>query len=169
MRCLLDKNVARCAIAGMRYGRVRPLSTVELGALSFWSLAEERDVSLFISRASFHVLRRLTGYDEVRLLLDSAQILSPTRYHARWSRRIRETVGLTREDAAMIALASFGSDERGGILGAHLLVTYDQAMINRYLGRYARLERRLRAMAVQVPAPFDQVALPRVATPDELF
>ena len=167
MRCLLDKNVARYAIAGLRYGRLRPLSALEMGALSFWHGAEEHGVSLFISRASSQVLKRLSGYDEVRVLLDSVRVLSPTRYHARWSRRIRETTGLTREDAAMIALSSFGSDERGGILGTHGLVTYDQPMINGYLNHLPRLERRLQAMAAQLPAPFRRVTLPRVATPDE--
>jgi len=169
MRCLLDKNVARYAIAGLRYGRLRLLSPLETDALSFWHTAEERGVALFISHVSFHVLQRLAGYDEVRVLLDSVRVLSPTRYHARWSRRIRETAGLTREDAAMIALASFGSDQQGSILGTHLLITYDQPMINEYLDLLKKLERRLRAMTAQLPAPFHQATLPRMATPDEIL
>jgi hypothetical protein len=169
MRCLLDKNVARYAIAGLRYGHLRLLSPLEMGALAFWRSAEENGVALFISRASFEVMQRLARYDEVRILLNAASVLSPTRYHARWARRIRETTGLTREDAAMIALTGFGSDHRGSILGTHLLITCDQSMINGYLDHYQRLERRLRAMTAQLQPPFCQVTLPRLATPDEVI
>lgn len=168
MRCLLDKNVARYAIAGLRYGRLRPLSPLEMGTLSFWRAAEERGVALFISRVSFHILQRLAGYDEVRVLLDAMRVLSPTRYHARWARRIRETTGLTREDAAMVALASFGSDPTGSILGTHLLVTYDQPLINGYLDHLPKLNRRLHTMTAQLLPPFHQATLPRVVTPDEM-
>jgi hypothetical protein len=167
MRCLLDKNVARYAIAGLYHGRLRPLSSLEVSVLSCWRVAEERGVALYISLASFHVLQRLAGYAEVRVLLDSAQVLSPTRYHTRWTRRIQETTGLAREDAAMIALATFGGDPQGHILGVHALMTCDQPMIHGYRDRLPQLQRRLRAMAIQLPAPFHQVALPRLATPDE--
>lgn len=168
-RCLLDKSVARLTIAGLRYGHRRLLSPLETGALSLWRAAEEHDVALYISHASFQVLRRLPAYDEVRIFLDSVSILSPTRYHARWTRRIRETTGLTREDTAMIALASFGSDLQGRILGTHLLITYDQSMINGYLNHLPTLRRRLRAMTAQLRAPFHQATLPRLATPDEML
>ena len=40
MRCLLDKNIARYAIAGLRYGSLRPLSSLETGALTLWRAAE---------------------------------------------------------------------------------------------------------------------------------
>jgi len=169
MRCLLDKNVTRYVIAGLHYGRLRPLFPLETGALSFWRAAEERGVALFISRVSFQVLRRLARYDEVRVLLDAVSVLSPTRYHARWARRIRKTTGLTREDAATVALTSFGSDQQDSVLGTHLLTTYDQPMINGYLGHLPQLQRRLRAMTAQLQAPFHQATLPRMATPDEIL
>jgi len=169
MRCLLDKNVARYAIAGLRYGHLRLLSPLETGALSLWRTAEEHGAALFVSPASFQVLQRLARYDEVRVFLDSVNVLSPTRYHIRWARRIRETTGLTREDAALIALASFGSDQQGSILGTLLLITYDQPLINGYLNHLPALKRRLRAMTTQLQAPFHQATLPRLATPDEVL
>jgi hypothetical protein len=168
-RCLLDKNIARYAIAGLRYGHLRPLSALETGVLSFWRATEERGVALLISRASLHVLQRLARYDEVRILLDAVRVLSPTPYHARWARRVRETTGLAREDAALIALTSFGSDLEGNILGAHLLITCDQPLVNGYLNHLSELQRRLRAMTAQLPAPFHQATLPRVMTPDEIL
>ena len=139
MRCLLDKSVARYAIAGLHYGRLRPLTPLETGVLSCWRAAEERDVALYISLASYHILQRLAGYAEVRVLLDSTQVLSPTRYHTRWTRRIQETTGLAREDAAMVALATFGGDPQGRILGTHTLMTCDRPMIHGYLDKLPRL------------------------------
>jgi len=69
----------------------------------------------------------------------------------------------------MIALATFGSDPQGCILGVHTLMTCDQPMIHGYLDRLPQLQRRLRAMAAQLPTPFHQATLPRLATPDELI
>jgi len=169
MRCLLDKNVLRYAIAGLRYGRLRSLTPLEMSVLSCWRVAEERGVALYISLASYHVLQRLDGYAEVHVLLDSTQMLSPTRYHTRWTRRIQETTGLAHEDAAMIALATFGSDPQGRILGVHMLMTCDRPMIHGYLDRLPHLQRRLWAMTAQLPAPFRRATLPHLATPDDLL
>jgi hypothetical protein len=169
MRCLLDKNVVRYTIAALRYRHLRLLSRLELDALSLWRVAEGRNASIFISSASFNMLQRLGEYDEIRIFLASVNGLSATRYHARWARRIRETAGLSREDAAIVALASFASDPHGSILGSHLLITSDQPLINGYLNHLSELERRFRAMTVQLPAPFHLATLPRLATPDEML
>ena len=71
MRCLLDKNIARYAITGLRYGHLRPLSSLEMGALSFWQTAEVRAIELFISHVSWQLLQRLAEYDEARIFLNS--------------------------------------------------------------------------------------------------
>ena len=168
-RYLLDKNVARYAIAGLRFGHLRPLSHEELGALIFWRAMELQGASLFISHTSFHILHRLAGYAEVQTLLDSVAVLWPTRYYTRWTRRIRETTGLSREDCAQIALASFGTDSEGRILGVHYLVTYDQPLARGYRNYIAVLNRRLHAMTAQLPPPFNQALLPALATPDEFL
>jgi len=69
----------------------------------------------------------------------------------------------------MIALASFGSNEAGDILGVHWLATSDQPLLNGYRATLPRLERRFRAMTAQLPAPFCDAALPCLMTPDELL
>jgi hypothetical protein len=168
MRCLLDKNIVRHAIVGLRDGRQRPLTEWELGALSFWQIAQASNVELFISLASFQILHRMTQSSYVRVFLRDAQVLYPTKYHSRWSRRIRETTGLAREDAAIVALASFGTGELEAILGVKWLVTYDRPLINGYLNHLPKLERRLAAMKPQLQAPFNQVRLPLLGTPDEV-
>jgi hypothetical protein len=168
MHYLLDKNIIRHSIIGLRDRRQRPLTELELGALAFWRAAEESNAELFISSASFQILQRLVQQPAVQAFLDVAHILYPARYHIRWSRRVRETTGLSREDAAMVALASFGTDELGGILGAEWLITYDRPLINGYHNYFSRLERRLGAMKSQLQAPYSQVRLPQLSTPDEV-
>jgi len=168
-RYLLDKNVARYAIAGLRYGHLRPLSREELDALAFWRALERQGASLFISHTSFHILRRLAGYVEVQTLLDSVDVLWPTRYYARWARRLHEMTGLTREDCAQVALGSFSSNLAGSILGVHFLVTCDQSLITGYRHHFAALDRRLHSMTVQLRAPFNQAALPRLVEPTQFL
>lgn len=169
MRYLLDKNLIRFVIAGLHYGFRRPLQSVQLGALSFWHNVEQREETLYIADVSYHILLRLPSYDAVAIFLDSVEVLFPTRYHKRWARRVRESTGLAREDAAMIALASFGTDEEGAILGAHALVTYDQALINGFSVNHDVLQRRFRAMTAQLSDPFRRATLPRVVSPERLL
>ncbi len=168
MRCLLDKNLVRYILTGLHDGRVRPLTPLETDALSLWRAAEEHGITLFISRYTFNVLQRLQPYPLAQIVLNAMATLSPTRYHPRWARRIRESTGLSREDAAMIALASFGSNDAGEILGVHWLATRDQPLLNGYRATLPALERRFRAMTAQLPAPFCDAALPRLMSPDDL-
>jgi hypothetical protein len=168
MRCLLDKNVIRYALSGLHHGHRRLLSPLEAGALLFWQAAETQEVELFISQASYQVLQQLSRYHEVSVLLNSMEVLYPTRYHARWARRLRDTTGLSREDAAIIALATFGTNLTGTILSVHQVVTYDQAMITGYTNHLPTLQRRLKAMTSQLPAPFHRATLPDLTTPDTI-
>jgi hypothetical protein len=168
MRYLLDKNIVRYALTGLRHRHLRSLSPFELGALSFWRTAISRKRSLFISYSSYAILQQMQ-YREVQLFLNSVDVLYPARYHSRWTRRIRETTGLTREDAVIVALASFGSNRRGNILGVHYLLTYDQGLINGYRDHLMLLNRRLQAMTVQLRPPYQQVTLPRITTPNEII
>lgn len=169
MHYLLDKNVVRHAVTALRDARRRPLLPLELGALSFWQVARRRGVILFISRPSYNVLQRRRHYREALVFLKFSEVLSPTRYHTRWARRVRETSKLSREDAAMIALATFGSDSSGTILGVPKLITYDFPMINGYQKKCSRLERRLQAMTAQLHPPFDKAILPKLMTPDDVL
>jgi len=145
------------------------LTSLEVSALTFWRIAEERGVALFISHYTFNVLQYLRPYAIAQIVLDAMPVLSPTRYHSRWTRRVRESTGLTREDAAMVALASLGSNDAGDLLGVHWLATCDQPLCNGYRAAFPLLERRLRAMTVQLPLPFCHATLPQLATPDELL
>ena len=94
MRYLLDKNIVRYVLQGLLYGQIRSLSALEFSSLSFLQRAERYQARLFISWASFRVLRQLQRFDEVHIFLDSVETLFPARYYVRWARR--PVLGRTR-------------------------------------------------------------------------
>jgi hypothetical protein len=170
-RCLLDKNIVRAAIAGLRFGLRRPLLPAEFDALALWRAAEQAQpaVELFIPFTSAHILAVFADYAEVRLLLESTVVLWPGPYTRRWRRRLRDTTGLTAEDAMILALGTFGTNAAGDILGMPVIVTADQPLLNGYSNHTDRLRRRLRAMTSHLLPPFDQAMLPRLAAPETLI
>jgi len=169
-RCLLDKNIVRAAIAGLRFGLRRPMLPAEFDALALWRAAEQAQpaVELFIPFTSAHILAVFADYAQVRLLLESTVVLWPGPYARRWRRRLRDTTGLTSEDAMILALGTFGTNAAGDILGVPVIVTADQPLLNGYHEHANTLRRRLRAMAAHLQPPFDQAALPRLAAPETL-
>jgi hypothetical protein len=171
MRCLLDKNVVRAAVAGLYYGARRPLTSNEFNALALWRAADQAQpaVELFISYTSAHILAALSHYAEVRLLLESTLVLWPGPYTRRWRRRVRETTGLTSEDAMLLALGALGTNVAGNVLGVPLVVTADQPLLNGYHDHQDALLRRLHAMTSHLRPPFDRAALPRLVTPETLL
>lgn len=62
---------------------------------------------------------------------------------------------------------TYGTDAAGEILGVEVIVTFDQSFINNYEVQRRALERRLRAMAAQLPPPFREAGLPDVMQPIE--
>jgi len=49
------------------------------------------------------------------MFLKRVKVLYPGRYFKRWARRLRDRT-FTREDAKVLALGTFGTDEAGQIL-----------------------------------------------------
>jgi hypothetical protein len=166
---LLDKNVIRRAItgiAGAQFGR--PLTLEEDDCLSLLHEARKSNLHLFISIEAFNILQRLSKQLEVQVFLASTEILQAGRYFKRWARRLREH-GFTREDAKILGLGTFGTDEAGELLGMHAVITLDQPFINNYHTNLASLQRRLQAMTSQLSSPFCQAALPDVKRPSEIL
>lgn len=171
-RCLLDKVVARRAVEGLlRLAEGDSLSEHELFAVDLLHASVEGRVNLFIvpaSRSVLDLLRRLPRYAGViRTFLDRTEAAFPTRYFTRWSRRLQE-YGFTPEDARVLALASFGSNEGGTILGMHWVATYDQPLMSLWSQKQAAIARRLKAMSGQIPHPYSQVKLPKVSKPESV-
>lgn len=168
MRYLLDKNIVRYALSALKYGQQRPLSPLEFHSLAHWKRAEEQGVVLYIGVTTHHVLEQMRDNPGVNLLLRSMLTLYPTQYHRRWSRRVRTMTGLSREDAYMIGLATFGTDTEGKILGVDSFVTYDQPLHNGFAQHRAGLQARLEAMTTQLTHPFINAKLPKLMLPMEM-
>lgn len=160
--CLLDKNVVRRAIEGIGKAQIgRPLTDEERAALLLLLTAEQNGLTLFISVGTQHILLRYGDYPDIRVFNRFVRILRPARYFKRWSRRLREH-GFTREDAQVLALATFGTDPITTRLGADWLATFDQPLINHFTVQHQRLLRRLNAMTTQLPSPYNSARLPDV-------
>ena len=69
----------------------------------------------------------------IRFFLARTEVAQSTRYFKRWARRLRD-YGFTKEDAEVLALATFGTNQNADILGMHVVATFDQPMINQWTG-----------------------------------
>lgn len=166
MRYLLDKVIVRYTLDGMLSLTLgRDLTDQQVAALRLFQNAATRSTELFIALASANILARLQSIPRfdplIHLFLRRTQIATPTRYFTRWSRRVRE-FGFSPEDAQMLALGSFSTNQERGVLGMHGFITYDHPLVNLWQQRHDEVERRLNAMRRQLNAPYDLVELPSV-------
>jgi hypothetical protein len=171
-RCLLDKVTARRMTEGLLgLAEGRELSEEELLALDLYERASAQGIQLFIVPPSESVLRRLASLPRysavVQLFLNRTEAALPARYFKRWARRLRDY--FTREDAAVLALATFGTSKDTDVLGMHFVVTFDQPLINQWSLQQNRIGKRLDAMRRDLRAPYDRVTLPQVLHPGEIL
>ncbi|MFN2108674.1 MAG: hypothetical protein ACK2UI_03345 [Anaerolineae bacterium] len=173
MRCLLDKVVARYTLTGLlklaedNAGITRE----ELFSLELFARAASSTLRLFVTPASMRVLQRLAGLSRyaviVRRFREGVDVAFPTQYYKRWTRRLR-SCGFAREDAAVLALATFGTDEEATILGMHFVATYDQPLINNWTVQEEILRTRLETMQHDIPVPYCDALLPKVLRPEQI-
>jgi hypothetical protein len=165
-RCLLDKVVVRYTLDGMlNLSLGRDLTGQQVAALRLFQSAATPPVQRFIAPASANILGRLQSIPRfarlIQVFLSRAPIATPTRYFTRWSRRVRE-FGFSPEDAWLLALGSFCTNQNRDILGMHCFITYDHPLVNLWHQEHNALERRLNAMRRQLTAPYNLVQLPSV-------
>ena len=160
--CLLDKNVARRIVEALYH--LDNLSLEEELVLGLWRRLQAEGTRLFIPIGALHILRRFEQLVEVRTFLATVEPLESARYVKRWARRLRE-YGFTREDALVLALATYGTDSTGDILGVETLITLDQPILNNFQTHRAELQSRLTAMTDQLPTPYCHATLPTVQHP----
>jgi len=166
---LLDKNVVRRAVEGIGKAQIGQLLTNE-ERVSLESLlaVEHSKITLFISIEMQHILERYGDHPDVQVFLRFVQILRPARYFKRWSRRLREH-GFTREDAKVLALATFGTDPQATRLGVDQVASFDQSLINHFESSHDRLVQRFKAMTAQLPSPYRSARLPDVCSPHKIL
>ena len=161
---LLDKNVVRRAIGGLR--RISSPSPEEATVLEFMFCAQAINAQLFISQETVNLLKRYASHREAQFLLSLTRVLLAAPYFRRWARRVREE-GFTREDAKVLGLATFGTTETGEVLGVETIVTLDRPLTHHYTSTLPTLQRKLAAMATDLQAPFCYASLPKLRTPRE--
>ncbi len=172
MRCLLDKVTARHTVEGLfRLTQGQELTREELFALDLLSQATVQTLHLFIVPPTANVLQSLSQLPRyaavIDLFLGQVKVAVPSRYFKRWARRLRG-YGFTREDAAVLALATFSTDANAAILGMHFVATFDQPMINHWASQRAAIQRRLTAMQNDIPMPYRHACLPQVLRPERI-
>ena len=171
-RCLLDKVVARRALEGLlKLAEGRDLTEEELWSVDLLQRAKGQDICLFVAGGTVKLLNRLRSLARysavVAAFLGRTEVVQPTRYFKRWARRLRG-FGFTKEDAHILALASFGTDEKRAILGMHLVATYDRRLINLWWLQQDKLRERLDSMRQNLQPPYQRVPLPKVLRPEEI-
>jgi hypothetical protein len=163
---LLDKNVVRRIVEGL----IHPdrLTDEEATAIALWRALRQSKSPMFISAETANIIGRFSAWREIRLFLDTVEVMYAGKYFKRWARRLREH-GFTREDAKVLGLTTYGTDAAGEILGVEVMVTFDRSLINSYGARRPTLERRLQTMTAQLSLPFREAGLPEVMHPIEVF
>lgn len=171
MRLLLDKNFARKSVSGLdrAMAGVLPLSEAESIALCTLEWATKSQIRLFIAPESLHILlslERTFALHSIRPFLDQVEVLYPGRYFKRWARRLRQ-INFTREDAKVLSLATFGTDEAGEILSVSVIATFDQRLIGKYAHELTAIRGRFEAMVASLEPPFCHARLPEVMLPQK--
>ncbi|MCS6861766.1 MAG: hypothetical protein NZT92_15790 [Abditibacteriales bacterium] len=163
---LLDKGIVRGAFeATVRLVAGRPPTDDQLQAISVYQALLTAGRRVGVTPEAVHAARRR---DEriAAVLLDPLVTLTPGRYLRRWARRLREH-GITREDALVIAYASFGLNTASRTLGAAAVVTLDRGLIKQYREQEAVLSVRFHRMVSHLKPPYQQAVLPRLLSPSE--
>jgi len=124
---------------------------------------------LFVAQEIIHILARKEDNSTtlaVQALLRRVSVLKRTRYFKRWARRLRQT-NFAREDAKVLSLATFGTDEAGEILSVSVIVTFDQSLTNKYAHEFTAIQGRFEAMLTSLEPPFCYARLPEVMLPQK--
>lgn len=99
--------------------------------------------------------------EEVREFRERVEVIVSAPYWRRWARRL-QAFGSTREDARVLSLGTFGTDEDESFLGADEILTFDKPMANLFRVRQKQIQAKLDAMKRDLEPPYDDAELPDV-------
>ncbi len=163
---LLDKNVIRRAVEGIGKSLVEGVLSSE-GSLAIRLLVRgiRTGARSMITPEAANILNRHNYLLPVRLFMAEVKVMCRSRYFKRWARRLQEH-NFTREDARVLSYGTFGLDPSGLVIGANLIITFDQPFIRNFESQQAVLRQRLRAMTAQLHSPYREAALPDLSCPE---
>jgi len=161
---LLDKSVVRRVYENrMRLAEGNTPTLLQAEAANAYSRLRVLKLQPYITQETEHVL-------QLRPLIYAARILSQTkalrkgRYLRRWARRLRGFV-FTREDAVILAYASFGVDLDSRNVGVDVIITGDLGLATNFNTRYAEIKERFDMMTPNLPESYRSLLLPEIVTP----
>ena len=161
---LLDKGVVRRVYENRaRLAEGATPTFLQTEAANAYARLRALQHQLYLTQETANVLRLRPPLYAARLLAQT-QALRKGRYLRRWARRLRDYV-FTREDAIILAYASFGVDLAAQRLGVDAIVTGDLRMVTNFNTRYAEIKERFDRLTVSLPEPYHSLALPEIATP----
>jgi len=155
----------------LKLASAQELTIEEIHALGLYERADLPGMRLLIVPPTDNVLKRLALFADyaplIALFRSRAEVILPARYFKRWARRLRD-YGFTREDAAVLALGTFGTNRDASVLGAHFVATFDKPMINNWRMQQAPIQKRLAAMRPHLQLSYRAAALPQVRRPEHI-
>ncbi len=162
-RVLLDKNVARNFLSALAKRVLAiPLAKDERTAFELLNGETLKGKRIFIVAATDNVIKPFEKkYPDVRDFRDRVEIIVPTHYWRRWSRRLQR-VGFTREDARILGITTFGTDAEGSFLGVQEFLTFDKPLATLFEIANEQIQKKLDAMKRDLEPPYDEAELPDV-------
>jgi len=166
---LLDKNVVRKVLeAFLRIAVGRTLSPQQRQSLAAFQRIVQEGQAL-ITMETFHLFQiKALEAPYAVTFLRLVEVLGPTRYARRWARRLRQ-MELSREDAWLLALSSFGTPQAGGQtpLRVDFLLTFDRKLVGACADKTT--VRRFESFVRQLDPPFSRVSFPAVLFPEDFL
>lgn len=162
-RILLDKNVARRMLEGLASlaENIAPNAQEQIALDLLFSFAQS-DVRVFIVPSTDRILKaKHDDAIEVRDFREHVEIIVSAPYWRRWARRL-QAFGFTREDARVLSLGTFGTDNDESFLGTDEILTFDKPMVNLFRIRQKQIQAKLDAMKNDLEPPYDEAGLPDV-------
>ncbi len=166
---LLDKNVIWRAIEGLGKSLAGgALASEESLAVRLLTRGKRTGARPMITPEAANILSRRSYLLPVRLFMAEVEVMCRSRYFKRWARRLQEH-GFTYEDAKVLSYGTFGLDPSRLVIGASLVITFDQSFIRNFEIQQAALRRRLRSMTTQLSSPYREAMLPDVSCPERVL
>lgn len=123
---------------------------------------EKSGTRVFIVGATNNTLKAwYEDVREVRTFKQRVEVIVSARYWRRWARRL-QAFGFTREDARVLSLGTFGTDNDESFLGTDEILTFDKPMANLFRMRQKQIQVKLDAMKRDLESPYDEAELPDV-------
>jgi len=125
--------------------------------------ARSQGVEVFITLETYNILTRILSNPNVaKAIIANCDVLYRSKPFNQWLRDLRRATTFTREDATVLAYATFGTNISGTIIGCEKVVTLDRGLANEFELRKDRLKTKLLKLKSHLPWPYQNAKLPQL-------